>query len=155
MWPKHVVDHQTACKHRSGSQNKTKHDKHSTQTSERHRLACGSAKMTHTFQIQIKHMQTPSYTSEGLLTRVASGLRHAKLREAGFPRTQQETQVQQDMSENNIAPFSTSWIWMIESGVKTTWSHHWFGDPKYVGEVCNHISRFEIDHVRPVLPLTC
>ena len=60
----------------------------------------------------------PSYTSEGLLTRIASGLRHAKLREASFPQTQQETQVQQDMSENNIAPFSTSW--MIESGVKTT-----------------------------------
>ena len=36
---------------------------------------------------------SPSYTSEGLLTRIASGLRHAKLREAGFPRTQQESQV--------------------------------------------------------------
>ena len=62
----------------------------------------------------------PSYTSEGLLTQVASGLRRAKLREASFPRTQQESQVQQDMSEKQHRTFFDFWIWMIESGVKTT-----------------------------------
>ena len=47
----------------------------------------------------------PSYTSEGLLTLAASGLRHAKLREASFPRTQQESQVQLDMSEKQHRTF--------------------------------------------------